>query len=159
MSTSRVITLHYTLTDASGKVLENSFSKSPLQFLEGAGNIIPGLEQEVVSLQTGDKKVVKIAPKDAYGEKQDNLIVKADRAQFPTDIPLEVGAQFRSGPNQHDPVFTVIAIAEKEVTLDGNHPLAGQELNFDVEIMGIRAATKEELAHGHVHGPDGHHSH
>ena len=156
MSQPKVIGFHYTLTDASGTVLDSSRDGGePLLFLEGSGNIIEGLEKELLLLSVGQKKVVKVAAKDAYGEKRDDMIAKVPKSQFGQEV--KVGDRFQSGPGHHAPIFTVIALSGEEVTLDGNHPLAGVDLTFDVEIMSSRAATKDELSHGHAHGEGGHH--
>ena len=157
MANSRVVTIHYTLTDDTGTVLDSSRGAEPLTYLEGAGNIIPGLENELKSLDTGAKKNVKVPAKDAYGEKRDDLMVTVARTQFPADIDLKVGDRFRGGAGDHSPIFQVVDVKDGQVTLDGNHPLAGKDLNFDVEVTEIRAATEEEVSHGHVHGPHGHH--
>jgi FKBP-type peptidyl-prolyl cis-trans isomerase SlyD len=157
MKEARVVTMHYTLTDESGTVLDSSRGGEPLQYLEGAGNIIPGLEREVASMKAGDKKSVNVKAKEAYGEKRDDLVVEVARKQFPADVSLKVGDRFRGGEDHHAPVFTVIAVNGDQITLDGNHPLAGKDLNFDVEVTEVRQATEEEMGHGHVHGPGGHH--
>lgn len=157
MANNRVVTIHYTLTDDAGTVLDSSRGAEPLSYLEGAGNIIPGLENELKSLETGAKKNVKVPAKDAYGEKRDDLMVTVARTQFPADIDLKIGDRFRGGAGDHSPIFQVVDVKDGQVTLDGNHPLAGKDLNFDVEVTETRAATEEELSHGHVHGPHGHH--
>jgi FKBP-type peptidyl-prolyl cis-trans isomerase SlyD len=155
----RVVSIHYTLTDDTGTVLDSSQGAEPLQYLEGAGNIIPGLEKEVSSMTVGQKKKVVVSAKEGYGEKQSELVIQVPRAQFPADLKLKVGDRFRTSSDHHSPVFTVISTEGEQVTLDGNHPLAGKTLNFDVEVTEARDATLEEISHGHVHGPGGHHHH
>lgn len=157
MSNVRVVSIHYTLTDDKGAEIDSSRGGEPLQYLEGAGNIIPGLEKEVKQMSKGDKKKVSIPAKDAYGEKRDDMVIDVPRTQFPKDMTLKVGDRFRGGGDDHAPMFTVIAVEGDQVKLDGNHPLAGQNLNFDVEVTEMRAATKDEVSHGHAHGPGGHH--
>lgn len=157
MSQARVVSIHYTLTDDKGAVIDSSRGADPLQYLEGAGNIIPGLEKEVGKMKTGDKKNVKIPAKEAYGEKRQDMILDVPRSQFPSDMTPKVGDRFRGGAEPHAPVFTVLAVSDAEVKLDGNHPLAGQDLNFEVEVTEMRDATAEEVSHGHAHGPHGHH--
>jgi FKBP-type peptidyl-prolyl cis-trans isomerase SlyD len=157
MSKARVVSIHYTLTDDGGEVLDSSRGGEPLTYLEGASNIIPGLEKELLSAKTGDKKNVKVAAGDAYGEKREDMIVQVPRTQFPPDIQMKVGDRFRSGADHHSPIFTVVALEADKITLDGNHPLAGKALSFDVEVTDVRAATDDEVAHGHAHGPGGHH--
>lgn len=155
----RVVTMYYTLTDKDGTVLDSSRGGEPLEYLEGAQNIIPGLEKELLSLKAGDKKKVTVPAAEAYGEKRDDLVLQVPKTQFPADAAFKVGDRFRAGGDHHSPIFTVVSVGETEVTLDGNHPLAGKELYFDVEITSVRDATKEEMEHGHAHGPDGHHHH
>ncbi len=159
MSNPRVVSIHYTLTDDKGAELDSSRGGEPLQYLEGAGNIIPGLEREVAQMKTGDKKIVKVPAKDAYGEKRDDMMIEVPRTQFPADMQVKVGDRFRGGADAHAPMFTVLAVEGDKVKLDGNHPLAGQNLNFDVEVTETRVATSEEVSHGHAHGPGGHHHH
>lgn len=157
---TKVVTFHYTLRDSSGKVLESSVGDDPLSYLEGVGQIIPGLESQLRGLIKGDKKNVNVEAKDAYGEHEEELIVQVHRAQLPKE-DVAVGDQFHAeGPDGHPAMVTVTAVDAHHVTVDGNHPLAGQSLTFDVEITDVREATKDELAHGHAHGPGGHgHSH
>jgi FKBP-type peptidyl-prolyl cis-trans isomerase SlyD len=158
MSTSpRVVSIHYTLTDDKGTVLDSSQGAEPLQYLEGAGNIIPGLEKAVGLLNVGDKKKIKVAAAQAYGEKREDMVLEVPRTQFPPDMQMKVGDRFRGGPDDHAPVFTVMGVEGDKVKLDGNHPLAGQDLTFDVEVTEVRAASSEEVSHGHAHGPHGHH--
>jgi FKBP-type peptidyl-prolyl cis-trans isomerase SlyD len=157
MSKARVVSIHYTLTDDGGSTLDSSRGGEPLSYLEGAGNIIPGLENALKQLKVGDKQIVKVPAKDAYGEKREDLNVKVARTQFPPNVDLKVGDRFRGGPDNHSPVFEVIAVEGDQVTLDGNHPLAGKDLTFDVEMTDAREASQEEVSHGHAHGPGGHH--
>jgi FKBP-type peptidyl-prolyl cis-trans isomerase SlyD len=137
-------------------VLDSSRGSEPLQFLEGAGNIIPGLESEVSKMATGEKKNVKVDAKNAYGEKREDMVIEVPRTQFPPDVKLKVGDRFRGGAEAHAPIFTVMAVADDKIKLDGNHPLAGKDLTFEVEVTEIRAATEDEMSHGHAHGPHGH---
>lgn len=157
--TQKVIGFHYTLTDAKGTVIDTSEGTSPLLFLEGGGMIIPGLEKELILLKVGDKKDIKVASADAYGEIRQDMVITVDRNQFPAEANLVVGDQFRVNDNEQMPPFSVVKIEGDKITLDGNHPLAGQDLFFAVEITENRAATKEEVAHGHAHGEGGHHHH
>lgn len=154
--TKKVISFHYTLTDTAGKTLDSSAGSEPLTFLEGVGQIIPGLEVELRSMQVGDKKHVLIRAKDAYGDKDAANIAEVPLAKMPSQ-QIKVGDQFRAGSEAHAPVVTVTKVSETHVTLDGNHPLAGMDLTFDVEITGVRDATDDELSHGHAHGAGGHH--
>jgi FKBP-type peptidyl-prolyl cis-trans isomerase SlyD len=153
---ARVISFHYTLTDSAGKELDSSAGSEPLTFMEGAGQIIPGLERHLLALKLGEKKRVTVKAKDAYGEKDATNIVEMPLEKMPAK-GIKVGDQFRAGKDAHAPVVTATKITDTHVTLDGNHPLAGKDLTFAVEITAIRAATADEVAHGHAHGPGGHH--
>jgi FKBP-type peptidyl-prolyl cis-trans isomerase SlyD len=152
---SQVIAFHYKLTDVSGQTLDQSEANDPLAFMTGSGQIIPGLEQVLVTLSSGDRRRVELEAKDAYGERALDRIMTVDRSQLP-EGDVKVGDMFH-GPNGD--AVTVTAVASDSVTLDANHPLAGQKLIFDIEIANIRAATADEVAHGHAHGADGHHHH
>lgn len=153
--TTRVISFHYTLTNKAGEVLDSSRGQDPFPVLEGARSIIPGLESELFKLAVGDKKKIDVPADLAYGPVMEELRITVNRTQLPAEA-LEPGARLSNGePNS--PVFTVIKIEGDNVQLDGNHPLAGQDLTFDVEIMEIRPATEEEAKHGHAHGPHDHH--
>jgi FKBP-type peptidyl-prolyl cis-trans isomerase SlyD len=159
MSKARVVTIHYTLKDNQGTVIDSSLGGEPLQYLEGAGNIIPGLEKQLNSANTGDKKTVTVQAGEGYGELREDLVLEVDRKQFPADVNMKVGDRFRGGQDDHSPVFTVMAVTGEKVKIDGNHPLAGKELHFEVEVTEIRPATEDEVSHGHAHGPHGHHHH
>ena len=152
----KIISFHYTLTGPDGKTLDSSTDSEPLTFLEGVGQVIPGLETELSSMKVGYKKHIKVKAKDAYGEKDPENIVEVPLSQMPTR-GIKEGDRFRAGQDSHSPVVTALKVTETHVTLDGNHPLAGMDLTFDVEITEVRKATKEELTHGHAHGPGGHH--
>lgn len=153
--TAQVIGFHYTLKDKEGVLIDSSEGQSPLLFLEGSGMIIPGLEKELVGLSIGDKRTVEVLAQDAYGEVVQDLIIEVNKSQFPEDADLKVGDQFQVNEEPSAPVFTVVSIAEELVTIDGNHPLAGVDLVFDVELTEKRDATEEELSHGHAHGEGG----
>ncbi len=159
MNKPRVVTFHYTLTDSEGTEIDSSRGGDPLAYLEGAGNIIPGLESELSKLSQGDKKKVQVAAKDAYGEKNADMVMEVPRTQFPADVQIKVGDRFRTSDDHFSPVFSVVKITDSHVTIDGNHPLAGKDLTFDVEITEVREASDEEKSHGHVHGAGGHHHH
>jgi FKBP-type peptidyl-prolyl cis-trans isomerase SlyD len=152
---ARVISFHYTLTDPDGQQLDSSQGGDPLSYLEGRGQMIPGLEAELGKLNQGDKSQFSVAAKDAYGEHNSEHVIDVPRDKVPTE-EIKVGDQFRAGEEEHAPLVTVTAVGDESVTLDGNHPLAGMDLTFDVEITEIREATEEEVAHDHVHGPGGH---
>jgi FKBP-type peptidyl-prolyl cis-trans isomerase SlyD len=148
-----VVTMHYTLKDDADKVIDSSSGGEPLAYLHGHGNIIPGLERELAGKSVGDRLTVRVPPAEGYGEYDRALVQKVPRRSLKGIANLRVGLRLQAG---HQAV-TVTHIAGDMITLDGNHPLAGQNLNFDVEITAVRPATEEELAHGHVHGHGGHH--
>lgn len=151
----RILFFHYLLTNHKGETLDSSRETDPLAVLEGTQQIISGLEEELFKMTTGQKKKIEVPADKAYGPVRDQLKVKVRRDQLP-EGELEVGARFRGGDEKAQLVFTVIQIEGEDVYLDGNHPLAGQDLTFDVEVTGMREATAEELQHGHIHGPGGH---
>lgn len=151
---NRVVSIHYTLKNASGEVLDTSReTNEPLEYVEGHGQIINGLESEVAKLKTGDKKKVTVQAKDAYGTHDKKLILEIPKGQFPKDEKIEVGDQFRMTlPNSKPRIFTVTEIKTEHIAVDGNHPLAGEDLYFDVEVMATREATKEDLEGGECCG-------
>lgn len=151
----RVLFFHYVLTNSSSETIDSSRDNEPMGVLEGAEQIIPGLETVLFQMKAGEKKIVRVSADQAYGPVNERLKIKVSRAKLP-EGELAIGTQFRGGPEDHAPVFVVFKIEGDEVSLDGNHPLAGQDLIFDVEIILIRNATSEELEHGHGHGPEGH---
>lgn len=152
----KVITFHYTLEDQAGELIDTSRDGEPMPFLEGVRQIVPGLEDELVKMKIGDKKKVIVAPDKGYGPHHKQLVQKVPRKEMP-EGDIAVGDQFQAGNGNDMIVVTVTEVTDQEVTLDGNHPLAGKDLYFDVEITGIREATAEEVSHGHAHGTGGHH--
>ena len=152
----KVVSFHYTLTNAQGDVLDQS-QEHPMPYLHGAGNIIPGLEKELAGKKVGDKLTVKVPAAEAYGEYHEQLVNDVPREAFQGVDQIEPGMQFQANTPEGVQVITVKAVNGETVTVDANHPLAGQDLNFDVEIFEVREATEEESAHGHVHGVGGHH--
>jgi FKBP-type peptidyl-prolyl cis-trans isomerase SlyD len=151
------VSFHYSLTDDEGQQLDSSAGKEPLAYLHGAGNIIPGLENALTGKAVGDSMTVAVSAAEGYGEVQQELIQDVPRTSFQGIEQIEVGMQFEAQTGQGGTVpVTVTAVTDETVTVDGNHPLAGKNLNFDVSIEAVRDATAEELEHGHVHGPGGH---
>jgi FKBP-type peptidyl-prolyl cis-trans isomerase SlyD len=148
-----VASIHYTLTDNSGKVLDSSSGREPLTYIHGAGNLIMGMEEGLEGKAKGDKLKLKIAPAKGYGEKDDALVQQVPRSAFGGQ-KVDKGMQFQTNNGQ---VVTVTNVGLESITVDANHPLAGVELNFDVEVISVRAASADEISHGHVHGPGGHH--
>ena len=156
----KVVLIHYTLTDDGGKVLDSSSGGDPLAYLHGQGNIIPGLEKALEGKQAGDKLNVRVEPAEGYGVRDDSLVQQVPRRAFGSVSKVEPGMQFHAQSAQGQMrVVTVTHVQGDMVTVDGNHPLAGEVLVFDVEVAEVRDATGEELEHGHVHGPGGHHHH
>lgn len=151
-----VVSFHYTLTNNRGDVLDRS-SDEPLAYLHGGGNIIAGLEKALLGKQVGDKLEVTVNPAEGYGEKRQELIQQVPRQAFHGIDQIELGMSFSAQSNAGPMRVTVTAVEEDQITVDGNHPLAGETLHFAVEITDVRAASPEELEHGHVHGPGGHH--
>lgn len=152
-----VAMFHYRLTDDNDQLLDESDNGQPLAYLHGKGNIIPGLEQALDGKAAGDKFTVTLEPQEAYGDYDDDLIHVVDRSQFTGVDELEVGMQFQARFPDGDRIATVSEIEGDEVTIDGNHALAGETLNFEIEVAEVRQATAEELQHGHPHGPGGAH--
>jgi FKBP-type peptidyl-prolyl cis-trans isomerase SlyD len=149
----KVASIHYTLTDNDGNVLDSSAGREPLTYIQGIGNLIAGMEEGLEGKTKGEKFNLKVSPEKGYGVKDDALTQKVPRSAFGTQ-EVKVGMQFQT--NQGG-VVTVTHVGLAEITVDANHPLAGVELNFAVEVLEIRNATDEEISHGHVHGLGGHH--
>ncbi len=150
----KVIAFHYTLTNSKNEVLDQSESAHPFTFLAGSAQIIPGLETELLKLNKGEKKKIFVSADRAYGLREEALQVTVPLENLPPDV--QVGDQFQAEGKADMPPFTVLEIRGKEVLLDANHPLAGQDLTFDVELVETREATDEEVSHGHAHGLEGH---
>lgn len=151
----RVVSFHYTLRDPNGRVLDSSAGGSPVTYLEGAGQIIDGLDEQLRAVPAGQKTRVQVPAARAYGEHDAAQVQRIPRTMLPVEGEVEVGAQFQTGPDRGDPIVTVVAVEGDQIVLDGNHPLAGVDLTFDVEVVGARDASPEELSHGHAHGGGG----
>lgn len=151
-----VVSIHYTLTGDGGETLDSSQGGDPLTYLQGHGNLIPGLEAALEGKEKGNELKVTINPEDGYGPYRDELVQEIPKTNFDPGQPLNVGDQFQVDTEVGPLIVQVSKIEGDNVTIDGNHPMAGKTLNFDVKIEDVRAATDEELAHGHAHGPGGH---
>ncbi|MDD5462134.1 MAG: peptidylprolyl isomerase [Methylococcales bacterium] len=151
------VSIHYTLTNDDGEVLDSSINDEALVYLHGSGNIISGLEKALYGKAVGDKFNVRIAAEDAYGEIMDEMVQVISREMFEGIDDIEVGMQFHADVSSGTGVVTIVNIDGDDITIDGNHPLAGLALTFDVEVVDVRAATQEEMAHGHIHGAGCHH--
>jgi FKBP-type peptidyl-prolyl cis-trans isomerase SlyD len=150
------VSFHYTLTNNSGEELDSSIGSEPLLYLHGAGNIIPGLEAALLGKKAGDKLNVSIEPEHAYGLLDENMVQVVSKKMF-EGMDVEIGMQFHADVSYGSGVITITAIDGDDVTIDGNHPLAGEHLNFDVEVVDVRPATADEIEHGHIHGTGCHH--
>ena len=158
ISENAVVSIHYTLTNNAGETIDSSVERGePLAYLHGAGNIIPGLENALVGKAAGDKLDVTVTPEEGYGERHEQLIQQVQKTALEgNEDNLQPGMQFQAQTEAGQRVFTITAVEGDEVTVDGNHPLAGETLNFAVEVTDVREASAEEKEHGHVHGPEGH---
>ena len=152
-----IVSFHYTLTDKDGKVIDSSEGNQPLTYLHGLGQIVPGLENALTGKTIGDKLSVDVSAAEGYGEHHDFMVQQVPRDAFQGVDDIEPGMQFQAETPQGPMTVTVTAADESTVTVDGNHPLAGQALFFAVEIVSVREASAEEISHGHVHGEGGHH--
>lgn len=150
------VSFHYTLTNSNGEQLDSSRGEEPLAYLHGAGNIIAGLEAALAGKEVGDTFNVTIPPAEAYGELVPNMVQVVSKKMF-EGMDVEVGMQFHADVSHGAGIITVTEINGDDVTIDGNHPLAGETLIFDVEVVDVRPATEDEIAHGHIHGAGGHH--
>ncbi|NNM51748.1 MAG: peptidylprolyl isomerase [Pseudomonadales bacterium] len=157
IATNKVALINYTLSNDQGEVLDSSEGAEPLAYIHGAGNIIPGLENALQGRQKGDSFKVSIPAEEGYGERDDRLTQVVSKDMFSGVDEIEIGMQFHAQTDAGMQVITVTAVEGDEVTIDGNHPLAGETLHFDVDIVEVRDASSEELDHGHVHGTGGHH--
>ncbi|MFQ5994097.1 MAG: peptidylprolyl isomerase [Acidiferrobacterales bacterium] len=152
----KVVTIDYTLEDNNGTVIDSSEGGDPFSYIHGIGAAIPGLEAALEGKSIGEELAVSLTPGQAYGERDESLVQVIAKDRFEAEGELEVGMQFRASTNAGETrVVTITKIDDDDVTVDGNHPLAGVTLNFAVAVRGVRDATEEELAHGHVHGPEG----
>lgn len=154
-----MVSIHYTLTDDQNKTLDTSAGGEPLIYIQGMGHIIPGLEKALEGKTKGTKFKISINPEDAYGIRNNQMIQTVPKTEFQDASKISVGMQFQVETDHAPMVLTVIEVKDQDIVLDGNHPLAGMKLHFDVEVVDLRNATAEELSHGHAHGPDGHHHH
>ncbi len=158
ISQDMVVSIHYTLTDKAGETIDSSVEHgTPLAYLHGHGNIVPGLENALTGKTIGDKFDVSVAPAEGYGEHYAELVQQVPREAFEGVDHLETGMQFQADTGAGPRLFTITEVNGETVTVDGNHPLAGEVLNFAIEVTAVRAASEEELSHGHVHGEGGHH--
>lgn len=154
-----VVSFHFTLKNDKGEVIESSQGQDPLVYLHGTSAIVPGLEEALAGRTAGDKFNVTLPPEKAYGERDARLLQVIPKTQFPDAEKLTEGMQFQVQTPGGVMLFTIKKVGTDEVTVDGNPELAGMTLNFEIEVAEVRQATKDELEHGHAHGPGGHHHH
>lgn len=159
ITTGKVVSIDYTLTDDQKQTIDSSEGGDPLTYLHGVGQLIGGLEKELEGKKTGDHLVVTIAPEEGYGLRDDAKLAVVPKKSIQGVGELQVGMQLHASNGHGQQVVTITKIEGEDVTIDANHPLAGATLHFDVTVRDIRDATEEEVAHGHVHGPGGHHHH
>ena len=159
ITANSVVTIDYVLTNDEGEVIDRS-ENGAFCYLHGARNIIPGLENALAGKTTGDSLSVSVQPEEGYGVRDEAMLQVISREMFGPDQEIDAGMQFHAqGPQGETMVITVKQVDGDDITVDGNHPLAGVNLNFTVSVVDIRDATQEEIEHGHAHGPDGHHDH
>ena len=151
ITNGKVVGLSYTLKNDAGETVDQSQPEQPFEYLHGHQNIVPGLEKQLDGLEVGTEKHVAVSPEDGYGKFDDQLIFRVPSANFPQEAEIRPGMQFQSESPQGAMVVTVTSIEDDVVTVDGNHPLAGQTLHFDVKVDSVRDATSVELEHGHAH--------
>lgn len=158
LEANKVVTFNYTLKDDKGEVLDSTLKDGPFSFITGSNQILPGLEDALSGMIIGSKKNVKLSAANAYGEYDENAIQKVKRELFPEEAELEIGMTYYAhSPEGKHLQFIITEIENDNITVNFNHPLAGKDLEFDVELLDVRDATPEEISHGHTHGPGGHH--
>ena len=155
ISENKVVVLHYAVSDSDATLIDSSYDHSPLSIIHGTGYLIPGLEDALTDHITGDKFEVAVSAENAYGDRHDEFVQTVPKSMFESVEDLEVGSQLRATTDDGEQTVIVIVVTDEEITVDGNHPLAGIDLKFDVEILEVRDATEDELQHGHVHGEGG----
>ncbi len=157
ISEQKVVTMNYEVVDSQGQLIDRSEEGGPLAYIHGNGQLIPGLETALEGRGKGDKIAVDVPPEQGYGERDEEGVQIVARNQFDDSVEIEVGMQFEAqDDDEGHQIVTVAAVDGENITLDTNHPLAGKNLRFKVEILDVRDASTEELSHGHVHGPGGH---
>ena len=148
---NKVVEIDYTLKDDNGQIIDTSDGRESLSYIQGVGNLIPGVENALEGKSSGERIEVTVPPETGYGVRDDSLVLSIERDKFSEVEDLKEGLRFRMDTPDGSTVFTVVKVGDAEVTVDGNHPLAGMTLNFDITVQSVRDATTEELEHGHVH--------
>ena len=152
---NNVVVMHYAVSDSEGTLIDSSYEDKPMAIIQGSGYLIPGLDDALVDHQAGDKFEVAVACDQAYGERHDDYVQTVPREVLAGVEDLALGTQLRATTDDGEQTVIVIDVQDDVITVDGNHPLSGLDLNFDVEIIEVREATAEELEHGHVHAEGG----
>ena len=155
ISEKKVAVIHYAVSDSDGTLIDSSYDHAPLSIIHGTGYLIVGLEEALKGRQAGDKFEVNVPADSAYGARNDSFVQEVPKEMFGNIEDLEVGTQLRAETDYGEQTVIVVAMTDNTITVDGNHPLAGMDLSFDVEILEVRDATEDELKHGHVHGEGG----
>jgi len=155
ISENKVVVLHYAVSDSDDTLIDSSYDHKPLSIIHGTGYLIPGLEDALVDHVVGDKFEVAVSAENAYGDRHDEFVQTVPKSMFDSVEDLAVGSQLRATTDDGEQTVIVIDVTDDEITVDGNHPLAGIDLKFDVDILEVRDATEDELTHGHVHGEGG----
>ncbi|TMM47484.1 FKBP-type peptidyl-prolyl cis-trans isomerase [Colwellia ponticola] len=152
---NNVVVMHYAVSDSEGTLIDSSYDDKPMAIIQGTGYLIPGLDDALVDHEAGDKFEVAVACEDAYGERHDDYVQTVPKEVLAGVEDLALGTQLRATTDDGEQTVIVIDVQDDVITVDGNHPLSGLDLNFDVEILEVREATAEELKHGHVHSEGG----
>jgi len=157
---NQVVTINYTLKDSEGEIIDSTSEGKSFSFLSGSEQILPKLEEAIGGMLIGSKKIVALAAADAYGEYFDDAVQVLQSSEFPKEMEIKEGMEFVTNDADGNQMpFVISKITDEQITVDFNHPLAGEDLTFDVELLDLRDATAEELSHGHAHGAHGHHHH
>ncbi len=152
---NNVVVMHYAVSDSEGTLIDSSYDDKPMAIIQGVGYLIPGLDDALIDHQVGDKFEVAVSCDQAYGERHDDYVQTVPREVLAGVEDLALGTQLRATTDDGEQTVIVIDVQDDVITVDGNHPLAGLDLSFDVEILEVREATAEELEHGHVHSEGG----
>lgn len=155
VSQNKVVVMHYAVSTSEGVLIDSSYDHTPLAVIQGTGYLIPGLDDALIGRAVGDKFEVDVPAEEGYGLRFDDYVQTVPKEMFADVEGLEVGAELRAETDEGEQTVIVIDISDDGITVDGNHPLAGIDLSFDVEILEVRDATENELQHGHVHGEGG----
>ena len=155
ISENKVVVLHYAVSDSEDTLIDSSYDHSPLSIIQGSGYLIPGLEDALIEHVVGDKFEVEVSAENAYGDRHDEFVQTVPKSMFESVEDLAVGSQLRATTDDGEQTVIVIDVTDDEITVDGNHPFAGIDLKFEVDILEVCDATEDELKHGHVHGEGG----